>query len=122
MDITVWIDWYLDCMIRAIESAEEMLSSILNKAIFWQSHSQDVISDRQKQVLNTYLDGYAGKLKVKNWAKLASVSVDTAERDVKALVSSGILVPQPGRFRDVAYGIQVSKDILFVPGPVGEDD
>ena len=122
VDITAWIDWYLDCMIRAIESAEEMLSSILNKAIFWQSHSQDVISDRQKQVLNTYLDGYAGKLKVKNWAKLASVSVDTAERDVKALVSSGILVPQPGRFRDVAYGIQVSKDILFVPGPVGEDD
>ena len=97
VDITAWIDWYLDCMIRAIESAEEMLSSILNKAIFWQSHSQDVISDRQKQVLNTYLDGYAGKLKVKNWAKLASVSVDTAERDVKALVSSGILVPQPGR-------------------------
>ena len=27
-----------------------------------------------------------------------------------------------GRFRDVAYGIQVSKDILFVPGPVGEDE
>ena len=95
---------------------------ILNKAIFWQNHSQDVISDRQKQVLNTYLDGYAGMLKVKNWAKLASVSVDTAERDVKALVSSGILVPQPSRFRDVAYCIQVSKDILFVPGPVGEDD
>ena len=121
-DITAWIDWYLDCMIRSIESAEEMLSTILNKAIFGQSHSQDVISDRQKQVLNTYLDGYAGKLKVKNWAKLASVSVDTAERDVKALVSSGILVPQPGRFRDVSYGIRVSEDILFFPGPVGEDD
>ena len=26
-----------------------------------------------------------------------SVSVDTAERDVKAFVSSGILVPQPGQ-------------------------
>jgi len=122
VDITTWIDWYLDCMLHSIERAEEMLSSILNKAIFWQSHSQDVITDRQKQVLNTYLDGFAGKLKVKNWAKLASVSVDTAERDVKALISSGILVPQPGRFRDVAYGIQVSKDILFIPGPSGEDD
>lgn len=121
-DITVWIDWYLDCMLRSIESAEEMLTSILNKAIFWQTHSQEVITDRQKQVLNAYLDGYAGKLKVKAWAKLASVSVDTAERDVKALVSSGILVPQPGRFRDVAYGIRVSKDILLIPGPSGEYD
>lgn len=121
-DITVWIDWYLDCMLRSIESAEEMLTSILNKAIFWQTHSQEVITDRQKQVLNAYLDGYEGKLKVKNWAKLASVSVDTAERDVKALVSSGILVPQPGRLRNVAYGIQVSKDILLIPGPSGEYD
>ena len=55
-------------------------------------------------------------------ALFVSVSVDTAERDVKALVSSGILVPQPGRFRDVSYGIRVSEDILFFPGPVGEDD
>lgn len=122
MDITVWIDWYLDCMIRAIESAEEMLSSILNKAIFWQTHAQDAITDRQKQVLNTYLDGYAGKLKVKNWAKIASVSVDTAERDIKALVASGILEPQPGRFRDVAYGIRVSEDTLLIPGPADEGD
>ena len=40
-----------------------MLLTILNKAILWQSHSQDVISDLQKQVLNTYLDGYTGNLK-----------------------------------------------------------
>ena len=39
-----------------LESAEEMLSTILNKDIFWQSHSQDVISDRQKHVLNTSPD------------------------------------------------------------------
>ena len=51
VDITSWIDWYLDCMIRSIESAEAMLSTILNKDIFWQSHSQDVISDRQKHAL-----------------------------------------------------------------------
>lgn len=59
---------------------------------------------------------------MKNWAKLSSVSVDTAERDIKALVSVGILVPQPGRFRDVAYGIQISDDILLNPGPAGDDD
>lgn len=51
VDITSWIDCYLDCMIRSIEGAEEMLSTILNKAIFGQSHSQDVISDRQKHAL-----------------------------------------------------------------------
>ena len=31
VDITVWIDWYLDCMLRSLESAEEMLSSIISR-------------------------------------------------------------------------------------------
>ena len=66
-DITLWIDWYLDCMLRSIEGAEEMLSSILNKSIFWQNHSQVILNDRQKTVLNIYLDGYIGKLTTKKW-------------------------------------------------------
>lgn len=116
-DITLWIDWYLDCMSRAIESAGEMLSSILDKSIFWQTHSQVVVSDRQKSALNIYLDGYSGKLTVKIWAKQVKVSVDTAARDVKDLVGKGILVPQPGRVRDVSYGISISADRTLVPGP-----
>ena len=119
-DITLWIDWYLDCMLRAIESAGEMLSSILDKSIFWQTHSQVVVSDRQKTVLNIYLDGYCGKLNVKNWAKQAKVSDDTAGRDVKDLIEKGILVPQPGRVRDVSYGISISADRTLVPGPKDE--
>ena len=116
-DITLWIDWYLDCMSRAIDSAGEMLSSILDKSIFWQTHSQVVVSDRQKSALNIYLDGYSGKLTVKNWAKLVKVSDDTAARDVKDLVGKGVLVPQPGRVRDVSYGISISADRTLVPGP-----
>ena len=119
-DITLWIDWYLDCMSRAIESAGEMLSSILDKSIFWQTHSQVVVSDRQKSALNIYLDGYNGKLTVKNWAKLVKVSDDTAARDVKDLVGKGILVPQPGRVRDVSYDISISADRTLVPGPRDE--
>ena len=119
-DITLWIDWYLDCMLRAIESAGEMLSSILDKSIFWQTHSQVVVSDRQKTVLNIYLDGYCGKLNVKNWAKQAKVSDDTAGRDVKDLTEKGILVPQPGRVRNVSYGISISADRTLVPGPKDE--
>lgn len=115
-DITLWIDWYLDCMSRAIDSAGEMLSSILDKSIFWQAHSQVVVSDRQKSAINIYLDGYSGKLTVKNWAKQVKVSVDTAARDVKDLVGKGILVPQPGRVRDVSYGISISADRTLVPG------
>ena len=121
-DITIWIEWYLDCMLRAIKGAEEMLSSILDKAIFWQNHSQADINERQKKVLNIYLDGYAGKLTAKNWAKLAKVSPDTAIRDVQFLSALGILVPQEGKVRNIAYGIKISKGKMLVPGPIGDEE
>lgn len=115
-DLTVWVDWYLDCMLRAIGNADEILTSVLNKSIFWQTHSQIAVNDRQSRVMNVYLDGYSGKLTVKNWAKHAKVSVDTAERDIKYLVGKGILTPVDGKVRNVAYGIQISKGNVFVPG------
>ena len=115
-DLTLWVDWYLDCMLHAIGNADDMLSPILNKSVFWQTNSQVVMNERQNKVLNIYLDGYIGKLTVKNWAKHAKVSVDTAERDVKYLVGNGILVPQDGKQRNVVYGIQISKGNVYVPG------
>lgn len=115
-DITLWVNWYLDCMVRAIGDADEMLSLILNKSIFWQTHSLVAMNERQNKVLNIYLDGYIGKLTLKNWAKHANVSVDTAGRDVKYLVENDILVPQDGKARNVAYGIQISKGNVYVPG------
>lgn len=120
-DITLWLDWYLDCMLRAIADSDDMLSAVLNKPFFWQTHAQAIISDRQRGVLNKYLDGYTGKLTTKNWAKHSKVSPDTALRDIKELETQGILEPQPGRVRDVSYGIRCSQDILLVPGPNDED-
>lgn len=120
-DITAWIHWYLGCMLRAISGAEDMLSSILDKAIFWQNHSQTTMNDRQKNALNIWLDGYEGKLTVKNWAKKVNTSVDTAARDVKDLVDKGLLVPKSGKHRNVPYGIRISGDRILSPGPDDEE-
>ena len=109
-------------MLRAIKEAEDMLSSILDKAIFWQNYSQAHINERQKSVLNLYLDGYAGKLTAKNWAKLAKVSPDTAVRDVQHLAGLGVLVPEQGKVRNIAYGINISKGKTLVPGPIDNQE
>ena len=116
-EITEWINWYLDCLLRSVEQADETLSSILNKAIFWQTHAETAISERQRAVLNLYLKGYPGKLTAKNWAKRVKVSPDTAARDIKDLVEKAILEPQEGRVRDVYYGIRCSDSILVIPLP-----
>ena len=116
-EITGWIIWYLDCLLRSIEQSDETLSKVLDKAIFWQTHAETVLSERQREVLNLYLDGYPGKLTVKNWAKHVKVSPDTAARDIKYLVEKGILIPQEGRVRNVFYGIRCSESVLVVPMP-----
>lgn len=116
MDLTAWIEWYLDCMLRAIKGAEEMLSSILDKAVFWQNHSQADINERQRTVLNIFLDEDKGKLTAKRWAKLAKVSPDTAVRDVQYLTEIGILVPEEGKVRNIAYGIKISDRKTLIPG------
>lgn len=85
-----------------------MLFQVLRKAAFWNAHAQASISDRQRMVLNKYLEGYDAKLTAKNWEKIAGVSKDTALRDINALVNQGILVPTPGRVRDIPYSINYS--------------
>ena len=120
-NITAWIEWYLECMLRAVRGAEEMLSSILDKAIFWQNHSQADINERQRTILNIFFDGGKGKLTAKRWAKLAKVSPDTAVRDVQHLAEVGVLIPQEGKIRNIAYGIKISEKKTLTPGPVEED-
>lgn len=51
--------------------------------IFHLTFAATSVSDRQREILNTYLDGYEEKLTDKNWAKLAGVSLDTAGRDLR---------------------------------------
>ena len=61
-DITEWLEWYLACLKRAIDESNGLLSGILNKAIFWKTHSGGIITERQRMILNIYLNGYEGCL------------------------------------------------------------
>ncbi len=104
-DITEWLEWYLCCLERAVIESDSLLSGVLNKAIFWKNHSGTAITERQRTILNIYLNGYEGKLTSKNWSKLAKVSLDTANRDIKDLVAKNILIPVQGRVRDISYSL-----------------
>lgn len=104
-DITEWMEWYLGCIGRSIDSTENMLSQIVRKSFFWKTHAEDTVSVRQHKVLNIYLDGYEGKLTAKNYAKLAEVSLDTAARDIKDLVEKKMLAAKNNSMRNVEYEI-----------------
>jgi len=113
-DITPWLEWYVACLGRAVDDSLEGLSTVLNKAVFWREFSTEKLSDRQRKVLNIYLDGKEAKITAQNWARFASISLDTAIRDIANLVGKGILSPLPGKVRKVEYTINYVKADTFL--------
>ena len=90
-DITEWICWYANTLSLALDEAENIVSTILNKSFFWQKASSIPLSQRQTDMLNLFLDGYEAKITSKTWASLAKCSKDTAIRDIQDLVDKEIL-------------------------------
>jgi Fic family protein len=105
MDITRWQEWFLECLIRAIESSKETLQSVMVKARFWDRFVRKPLNDRQIKVMNKLLDGFEGKLTSSKWAKVAKCSQDTATRDIKDLIERGALKQDAGGGRSTSYSL-----------------
>jgi Fic family protein len=107
VDVTDWLLWFLGCFSRAIAGADAAGAHLLRKADFWQHHAHVALSERQKAVLNRYLDGFEGKLTAKKWAALTKVSIPTAQRDINELVERGVLKRNAGGSKNTSYEVVV---------------
>lgn len=106
LEITTWLEWFLDCLGRAIDEAEETLATVIGKARFWESHAGVSFNDRQRLLLNMLIDGFEGKLTTSKWAKLAKCSQDTALRDILSLVEWGVLEKDSAGGRSTCYSLR----------------
>lgn len=105
MDVTAWMEWFLGCLSRAIDGAQIVLGSVLEKARVWESLQGIALNERQRLVLNRLLDGFEGKLTTSKYAKLAKCSHDSALRDIQQLVEHGVLVPGAKGGRSMSYSL-----------------
>jgi len=105
LDITPWFQWFLGCLDRALDGAEDISRAVLKKARFWEAHAGVSFNDRQRSVLNRLLDGFEGKLTSSKWAKLTKSSQDTALRDIGDLLKRGILKRDPQGGRSTSYSL-----------------
>ena len=111
VDITEWLDWFLDCLGRALSTAETMLSAVLHKAEFWQLANRYGVNERQRLILNRMLDGFKGHMNTSKYAKLAKCSTDTALRDIRNLLNKGLLVQNPGGGRSTSYRLPEIEEL-----------
>ena len=111
-DITEWLVWYLQKLVDALDEADTIVTTILNKSFFWQKASAVPMTERQTRMLNLFLDGYEAKITSKTWATLAKCSKDTAIRDIQDLVDKNILTEDiPGAKRP-SYSIVYDAEDL----------
>ncbi len=107
LNITDWLLWFLDCLIKALKSTETVLVRVLTKADFWQKQKDTDLNVRQKLMLNKLLDGFEGKLTSSKWAKITKTSTDTALRDIQDLQNKNILK------KDEAGGRSTNYELIF---------
>ena len=105
LDITTWMRWFLGCLDRAFDRAEDTLAGVLRKARFWESFAGESFNERQQKIVNRLLDGFEAKLTSSKWAKLAKCSQDTASRDINDLVKRSILVKDAAGGRSTSYSL-----------------
>ena len=104
-DITPWLTWFLDCLDRAIQGADDILAGVLEKARFWEKHATAELNERQRDILNRLLDGFEGKLTTSKYAKIEKCSQDTAYRDIIGLMELDVLKKDEAGGRSTSYSL-----------------
>jgi len=103
-EITEWLEWFLDCLGRAISNAEITLSKVVFKAKLWDKINQRPVNERQRLIINRMLeDNFEGYMNTSKYAKISKCSNDTALRDIQDLRDRGVFIQNPGKGRSTSY-------------------
>ena len=103
LDITDWIQWFLECLKQAIISSKTIIDKVLIKHRFWQNNASKINNERQRKMISKLLEGFEGNLTSSKWAKIAKTSPDTALRDINDLIEKGILIKAESGGRSTNY-------------------
>jgi Fic family protein len=115
LDITAWLEWFLQTLLRTLEQAIQRVDRVLAKARFWQLHREHGFLSEQIKVLNRLLDGdllsekpgagFEGGISAAQYQAVAKVSKATATRHLADLLERGCLAKLPGGGRSTRYQI-----------------
>jgi Fic family protein len=103
LDITRWLERFLECLGRAFERSETILGAVLGKTRFWERFAKVEFNERQRNMVNRLLNGFEGKLTSSKWSKLAKCSHDAALRDIEDLIRKRMLVKDDAGGRSTSY-------------------
>ena len=114
-DITEWLEWFLQTLLRSLQQAIARIESVLAKSRFWQAHRESRLSAEQIKVLNRLLDGgergFEDGISAAQYQAVSKVSKATATRHLTDLLERGYLKRLPGGGRNTRYKINYPDDV-----------
>ncbi|WP_347902241.1 Fic family protein [Pseudomonas purpurea] len=122
LDISEWLEWFLQTLLRSLQQAMARIERVLGKARFWNDHRGQPLSAEQIKVLNRLLDGgekgFEDGISAAQYQTVAKVSKATATRHLAELLDKGCLVRLPGGGRSTRYRINYPETVKTVITPV----
>jgi Fic family protein len=114
VDISLWLEWFLQTLLKALKEAKESVAHVLQKTAFWDRHRSTPLNEREIKVLNRLLDvgegNFEGGINTRKYASLTKVSKNTASRELKNLVEKECLIQIEGTSgRNIAYEVKYDK-------------
>ncbi|WP_069658329.1 Fic family protein [Arcticibacter eurypsychrophilus] len=96
IEITPWINYFVDVILNAQQDTEDQIDFVLRKTIFF-DRFKDKLSERQLKVVKRMLEegpaGFVGGINASKYGTLTKVSKATATRDLQNLLSLDALIP-----------------------------
>lgn len=109
LDITAWLQWFLETLLKSLQQALARIDRVLAKTRFWQAHRSQALSAEQIKVLNRLLDGggrgFEDGISAAQYQAVAKVSKATATRHLSDLLEKGCIERLPGGGRSTRYRI-----------------
>jgi Fic family protein len=103
LNITEWINWFLNVISKSIKNSEIILTKVDFKRRFWEKNFREQLNIRQRKVIEKLLEGFEGNITSSKWSRITSCTRMTATRDINDLIEMGILIKTTSGGRSTAY-------------------
>ncbi|MBF0198273.1 MAG: Fic family protein [Planctomycetes bacterium] len=113
MDITMWLQWFLETLKEAVLDSHIMIKAVQDKACYWTYAYKMGVSERQEKVLRKMTDmhpqEFLGGMTPKKYASINSCLPEAASREIRDLLKKNLLKKDPssGGGRSVRYILNV---------------
>ena len=108
-EITTWLHYFVDVILKAQEASEREILFTLKKTKFFDRIKKH-INARQEKVLRKMLaagpNGFQGGMNAKKYRSITKISKATATRDLQGLVALGVFISVGGG-RSVRYQLMI---------------